>query len=253
MPSFIDLKKVKERYPSKIDRLTDPIHLKIEENQNVCITSFGVIVFWPFDPKVAEDVLSDLSPIIVNPQVVKEVEDRLVVATDMEESKVLFNEIWLKGEPTFDEINLITLLLAQSVALDFIEIQVDETLERIEKYAATLRDKGRLAMSNKTVFRNIGFALDIRHRVLGSLALLDKPDATWDSEPLERLYTQLYRNFDLTHRHQTVMRKLEFISDNTHFLYEALSTKRGLQLEWAIVILIVIEIFIFGISELFLH
>ena len=97
VPSYIDLKKVRDLYPSRVERLSDPIHLRVGDNQLVCITSFGVIVFWPFDRDVAAEVVSDLAPLVENPEVVKEVEDRLVVATSMDESKVLFDEIWLQG------------------------------------------------------------------------------------------------------------------------------------------------------------
>ena len=166
---------------------------------------------------------------------------------------MLFDEVWLKDDPSFDQISLISQLLSQSVALEYLENEVDQALERVQKHVRNLRRRGRLAISNKSVFKNIGFAMDIRHRVLTSLALFDKPDATWESEALEELYFQLYNHFDLEDRLRTIAQKLTFISDNTSFLYEFISTKKSHQLEWIIIILIAFEIALFLGFELLSH
>ncbi len=250
-PTNIDLKKVRERYPGWCVRLSDPLHMRFDNGNLVCITSFGVIVFWPFDREVASHAMSAMLPFVDDLAVVDEVKDRLVVETAMRESKVLFNEIWIADEPSFDQISLITQLLAQSVALEHLENEVDRALQRIEEHVQRLRNKGRLDMSGKTVFKNIGFAMDIRHRVLNGLSLFDKPDSVWESETLEILYTQLYRHFDLEDRLRTITRKLTFISENTAFLYEFMSTRKSHQLEWIIIFLIAFEIVLFIVFEIF--
>ena len=76
--------------------------------------------------------------------------------------------------------------------------------------------------------------------------------AVWESEDIEKLYTQLYHHFDLDDRHRTIARKLSFISDNTSFLYEFLSNRKSHQLEWTIIILIAFEILLFIVFELLL-
>jgi uncharacterized Rmd1/YagE family protein len=148
-------------------------------------------------------------------------------------------------------MGLISQLLAQSVALNYLEIEVDKALDKVQKQVSILRRSGRFSISDKSAFKNIGFAMDIRHRVLTRLALFDKPEATWESENLEFLYDELYTFFDIEDRHRTIARKLSFISDNTSFLYEFLSTRKSHQLEWIIIWLIAFEIVLFFVEHLF--
>ncbi len=253
LSSQIDLKKVRDRYPGRCQHLSDPMHMTFGDGKLVCITSFGVMVFWPFDSDVASQAITALKPFVSDRTAVDEVKDHLVVSTAMNESKVLFDEIWIEEDPSFDQISLISQLLAQSVALEHLENEVDGALDRVQKQVRSLRKRGRLAISDKSVFKSIGFAMDIRHRVLTNLALFDKPDAIWESEELERLYTQLYNHFDLEDRLRTIQRKLTFLSDNTSFLYEFISTRKSHKLEWIIIYLIAFEIALFLGFELFLH
>lgn len=253
IPTHFDLKRVRERFPKQCARLSDPLRMSLDEDKYAYITSFGTVVLWPFDKNAASRIIADLKPFIGHHRVVDEVTDQLVVATSMPESKVLFEEIWLAGEPSSDQVELISKLFAQSVALDYLGLEVDRALDRIEQQVIRLRKSGRLNISNKSVFKNVGFAMEIRHRVLMSLSLFDKPDAVWESENLETLYDELHNYFDIEDRHQTIARKLTLISDNTSFLYEFLSTRKGHQLEWIIIVLIAIEIFLSLFFELVLH
>ena len=253
LPTHIDLKQIKARFPDRCAHYSDPLVMVLEEHKHVCITSFGAVVFWPFEQALSSRVMSELEPFFGGQGVVKQVSDELIVTTATAETEVLFDEIRLKGEPERDQIILISQLLAQSVALDYLTLEVDKALDRIEKHVSNLRRHGRLNISIKGVFKNIGFAMDIRHRVLTSLALFDKPASIWESETLEQLYDALYNHFDIEDRHRSIARKLSFISENTSFLYEFLSTEKSHKLEWIIIFLIAAEIAMFLVSELFIH
>lgn len=249
--STIDLKKIARVFEGHWDVATDPLLLTFEEGKKICITSFGGVVFWPFDKPLADKVSAKLRPLIQKAVLVDEVTDRLFVQTQKEHSRVLFNEVWLKNEPTDDHIRIISNLLAQSVALEYRELDVDGAMNELEKYITRLRDFGTVGISSKKIIKSIGFSMHTRHAVLNSLSLWDKPEITWESEELANLYADLYVFFELDHRLKTMGRKLDFLKDNTSIMFDFLSTRKGLALEWTIVLLITLEIVMFVLYEAF--
>jgi len=247
--STIDLKQVQALCP---DHYTcgEALLISLDPQHHVCVTSFGGLVFWPFEEQRARELAERIKPAVGRAELQQEVEDRLVVVTDKGETRVLFNEVWLADEPTPDHIGVIAFLLAQSVALESMELQVDAALDRFEAHVRDVAERGRVRLSTRRVLKNVGFAMQTRQAVLNDLALLDKPDITWEQEELEQLHHALHENFELEERLRTVSRKLDFLADNTSVLLEVLSTRKFLRLEWAIVILIALEIMLFGVSEL---
>ena len=249
--SRVDLQRIRDHFPDNVREMSDPLLLVFEENRKVCITSFGTIVFWPFDLEFARKIVAQMKPLIADPTLVEEVEDRLIVYSDKGTAKVLFNEIWLDKEPTDGQVRIISHLFAQSVALDFREIEVDQALVRFEQYLSDLRKRGRIAITTRKINKSIGFAMGVRYAVLNSLALFDKPDVTWESEELEGLYTNLYQFFELDHRQRTLGRKVDFLYENSSLLSEFINTRKGLWLEWTIVLLIAVEIVLFLFTDFF--
>jgi uncharacterized Rmd1/YagE family protein len=252
LQSEVDLKRVKSFYPDHYPFGGDAVLIRTnaENGHRACVTSFGGIVFWPFDEPSARETAERVRQAAGNAAVQEEVEDRLVVEVGKSETKVLFNEIWLADDPSPDHVSVIALLLAQSVALESMELQVDDALDRFEAQVRDVRERGRVRLSSRKVLQRIGFAMQTRHAVLNNLALMDKPDITWEREEIEKLHERLHDHFDLEERLRTINRKLDFLADNTSLLMEVLQAQKSLRLEWAIVILIALEILIFGYWEL---
>lgn len=249
--STVDEKKVREKFADFMFESTDPLVLKVGETTRVLITSFGAMVFYPFDENVARLVADRVRATLHDTSLVEEVEDRLVVETDKGEEKILFNEVWLAGEGTPLQLRIIGLLLAQSVALDYLENEADTSLARFAGTLADLRELGRVRLRPRRVLQLIGFAMQTRHEALANLALFDKPPETWESESLARLYSGLHDFFDLPERQLSLSTKLSFLAENTSLLFEFLSTKKSQDLDWIIIILIAVELVGFVAYEFF--
>ncbi len=248
--STIDEKKVREKFADFTFESNDPLTLKIGEQTRVLISGFGAVVFWPFDESAARMVAERIRQTLSNPALVEEVEDRLVVETNKGEEKILFNEIWLASEPTGLQMKIIAMLLAQSVALDYLENEADSALERFSVYLDDLRKTGRIRIRPRSILKAIGFAMRTRHEVLANLALFDKPSETWESESLEKMYKGLHDFFDLPERQLSLSTKLDFLAENTTLLFEFLSSRKSQNLEWIVIILIAIELAGFVIYEM---
>jgi uncharacterized Rmd1/YagE family protein len=90
----------------------------------------------------------------------------------------------------------------------------------------------------------LGNALLVQHRLSGRVAVGEKPDVLWDRPDLERLYSRLEDEYELSERVETLNRKLAVIADTATTLADIIDTKRTLRLEIIIVILIAFEILV---------
>jgi uncharacterized Rmd1/YagE family protein len=136
--------------------------------------------------------------------------------------------------------------LAKSVVLARDESEVAAVIEVVEPLARQLADNGRTRGGQRAIFKHIGNALLVQHRLSGRVAVADKPDALWERPDLERLYARLQDEYELEERAEALARKLSVISDTAEVLTDMIDTKRSLRLEFIIVVLILFEILITG-------
>ncbi|EKD25856.1 MAG: hypothetical protein ACD_79C01467G0002 [uncultured bacterium] len=248
--STIDENKVREKFSEFTIEFEDPLVIRISETLRVMVTSFGAVVFWPFDEGMARLVSSRVRETLIDTEVVEEVEDRLVVETETKNIQFLHNEVHIPGEASPPTMKIIAMLLAQSVALDHLENTADGVLMDFSPLLEDLSKKGRITISARKSLKLIGFAMQTRFSVLENLALFDKPAETWDSDEMEELYQGLIDFFDIGERQEVLNAKLEFINENTKMLFEVLSSRKSHYLDWIIIVLIAIEIFGFALYEL---
>jgi uncharacterized Rmd1/YagE family protein len=248
--SIINEELVRKKFEEFTIEFLDPLVVKISDTHRVMITSFGSVVFFPFDEQVAKIVATRITETLVDPYVVKEVEDRLFVETGKTEARFLYNEVWLKdgvAEPI--QLRIIAMLLAQSVALDHLDREAYTALQGFERYLIDLSERGRIRIPARKILKSIGFAMQTRHSVLTNVALFDKPAETWESESIEDLYQGMQDFFDIAERQDVLAVKLDFISENTRMLFDVLSSRKSHYLEWIVIILIGMEIVGFGLYE----
>jgi len=132
-------------------------------------------------------------------------------------------------------------VLAKSVALERIEIDIDKLLDEIEDIVNCLQ-RGYLTVSDKKLAKMSARILGFRLSAISYIMLLDKPEITWLDEEAEILFDKLSPLFELTDRCENIRLKSEMLMDITRVFTELAHAKRGNRLEWAIIILIMIEI-----------
>lgn len=219
---------------------------KISETQYLCVYSFGVVTMFGVDdrkekdrllkrfarlgeeePGVAMDGLpTEEYPVVIDPSVPESAE---------------FNVLRLK-HLSIDKLLLVFHVIAQSVAIDFLEQQVEETLQRFEKIHMNLAKKGLLIATARDVMKTIGTSGNIVNFIVGQLSLLDKPDIAWEDKDAEVLFINLRKMFELEDRFSTIRFKLTFIQDSSELMLDTLQHRRAEFLELTIIGLIVFEI-----------
>ncbi len=214
------------------------------ENQHLIIYSFGVAVIFGVDEKESGRILRRISKLAKEP-VTHPVTEIYEIQEDPNElENVEFNFVRVKKLDTA-RLLLIAEILAQSVAIEDIEDQVDDILDRFGRLNEALRRRGHLRVGTKEIMKIIGTNSYILQFVISKLAVLDKPDITWEEKDLESLFNALRKMFELEDRFRNLEFKLNYIQGNSELVLDVLQNKRAGRLELVIIALIVIEILLF--------
>lgn len=136
-------------------------------------------------------------------------------------------------------VEIVAEVLAQSVAMDYYADDVAEIEAETDRIADSLRAQGRPGRVRPEF---IGLCIATRNDVISTLALFDKPDATWENEQLDRLWNGLRKMLEVEDRYRALDAKLRMFQDNLVLLVDLARQRHTLALEWAVALLIVLEI-----------
>jgi required for meiotic nuclear division protein 1 len=195
----------------KSDTFKKIINNNVDESQSVLIFSFGSIVFINFpysneievflnfinsfetdiDLKNADKYTDDYSLHIEETESVH-LTDEYVVATEY--------------ESFYPEV--ISTVLAKSVALEKTEEQLGKILDKLETVIDRL-EKGKLRIGNKEIARTTAKIVRHEYNTLAYIMILDKPDITWTSSDAGEFYDQMADFFELNDRYKIIKSKTE--------------------------------------------
>jgi uncharacterized Rmd1/YagE family protein len=244
----IDFRAFSTAYPHYRVLSTNPLVLEPEAGTWVYLARFGAAVFWGASPEVTATVLQDLVRLPGTGARAEAARDELRVHLGAEADRVGFSEVWLR-ELTLDKLKVISLALAQSVALDSVEVEVSLAMSRFGPVVTALSDEGRLVLGQKELLRTVGFAMAVRAAVLDTLTLFDDPPETWESEGLAHLDSALFNQFDLEERLSAVNQKVAYLQDAGATVLDVLARRKDQRLEWIIIVLILVEVVLFVWKE----
>ena len=219
------------------------------KNQYLIIYNFGSIVLFDVDPVKEQQVLAILE------QFAKSKEEFMPHEEfSLEEGRspsVDFHRVVVDGV-TYEKVQIVSLVLAQSTALDYYETIVETVLEKSGAFTELLQKEGRIGRKATDLIKFIGFCLNTKQKVISSTYLLDTPDPTWEDPTLEALFKQMVDMFEIRDRFRTLEYKLRTIQDTLEILSDLSRSQRSLYLEIAIVVLICLEL-IFSVYVYFIH
>ena len=227
--------------------LKDPLVFEYSTDKYVATLRYGVCVFWGFNQGEINEFTALVTPYIVD-RFEKYIEE-VVTVNVSEKDEIKSGDILLKGLD-INRIGLLSLVLGRSVALDYYDIEVEKALSENEIIMRSFMEKGGTNQSSKTLIKKIGFAMNIRHQTVTQMALLDKPDLTWDDESLDKFYKNLAEYYELDDRYEVLDDKLETIFRNVEFISDYITARRTLMAEIIIIVLIAVELVIFFAEKL---
>lgn len=245
----VDIKKfLSEQKQYSFQNKDTTLVVKLEDDKFFALTKFGVIVSWNVGQEKMKEILTDLSPYIRNRQTSYPYEEQAeATISESKEDEVDGNEIKLT-DLKLPRIKLVSYVMAQSVALNRYEDDVEQTLVELEKSIQNLKERGRILNRSKNILKQIGRILSIKQVAVAHLSLFDKPEETWESAKLEKLFVKLQQNFELRERFNILNEKLNFLSENTRMLSDFIGERRMYLLELIIIIFFAIELVLFCIE-----
>jgi len=252
--SFTEIPKLKGL--DKILEGTTTVHsvtkliCQVGENSYFFVYHFGSIVFFNIEESRQKEILAKISNFSSHSPETQATEEFRVEVLPNEKITVGFESVSLDNL-SLDRLDILALILGQSTALEYFENKVDEMLVRIKEIGLDLKKKGRLDRSSNKIKRFIGNCITTNLDLVANLALLDKPDEIWNDQLLDDLYRETREMFEIRDRYKTLDYKLRMIQENLELIADLLQHRYANWLEWAIIILIAVEI-VFFIYELFL-
>lgn len=141
-----------------------------------------------------------------------------------------------------ETLTVIAYVLAQSVSIDYYDEDAQAILDRIGAIAAEVAALGRPRGQRRDLVRFVGAAIASQVEIISAIALLDKPQITWEDEIADRLHDKLRRALEVGERHAALDAKLLTIREALSALLELGTERRMLWLEVAVVVLIALEI-----------
>jgi required for meiotic nuclear division protein 1 len=157
-----------------------------------------------------------------------------------------------QGEVRFDRVavpaldpptvDVIAILLAQSVAIDYYEEDLQEILAGLARRTDHMARTGRILGSTREITRFVGSSISTKNQIIAALSLLDKPIVTWESESLDRLYRDLRTMLEIEDRYESLADKLRTIQETFELFLDLIATRRAQIMEMTIILLIALEI-----------
>lgn len=227
----------------------DELFYQVDKERYVYVFKYGVVSFLNYDAVDTSSFLQFIKPFCRNP-FGESLSDEFLVETGAPENKVGHNKIEISSTER-PVLQMIMLNVSQSVALDYFSELTIRLMEETNFHTQILEKKGRLSISGKNLKKFIGKTLLLKNRIAENLYIFDSPPETWENERLDKLHTDLKRNFDLTERFRNVSEGLGIVKDNLELFKDILQYRNSVFLEWVIIVLIAIEVAHFLFEKVF--
>jgi uncharacterized Rmd1/YagE family protein len=211
---------------------------------------FGAIVFIGVDPPECARVMRALlAKVGEQPRAPLE-ETFAVEVVAGARPAVKFDRV-VVGELDARTAGLVSLVVAQSVAMEYYEGDLDALLVALTERSRRLEREGALRGRARDLMRLIGRGMTMRSEVVHTLSLIDSPGVAWENEALDRLYRGLRSEFEIEERYHALDHESHIVQDNLALLVDIVRQRRYTILEVTVAVFVVAETLLFFAQLLF--
>ena len=220
----LDIKVLVEKYGVKPPvSWEDPLEMN-RSGKRVLLYSFGAVVGVDMSAsevlKVAEEFVGFVEG------------GRIGEAEEIDVEK----DIRIKIESD-DDLLVVSFALAQSVSLSRMEKKMDQIEEEVETVISKKRGGRKALQVAKELMR-------VRHELISDIMILERPSSTWEYERLEDIYEKVAKYLELGRRYRVLEKRLDSSFESIQVLLSIHAEARETFLEFLIVLLIIVEIFL---------
>ena len=215
---------------------------------DVFIFPYGVIVSWGLSEEEERRVLSDINP-FERLSLSKPEYDNFTFSYGSP-SKIYQDEIVLQTPSILTKL-AVSYGVAQSVKLTVFEDAIRKTIENTKQLPQELVRKGKIPLSRKDISRKIGELFLERNSINLHTDILDTPEFFWEYSELEPFYRSTANYLDISTRMEVLNKRLDIVRELLEMLGNELNHQHSSALEWTIIWLIVIEVIIATLRDIF--
>lgn len=230
----------------------DVLHLQYKQEKQVkgdiFFFSYGTVVFWGFTIQEEQEML----------KILKEYEKESIIKIEIDEftfasgqqMKIEEDQIVLPNK------NILTKLaishgIAQSVKLTTFEEVIQKTIDINKHLPSDLAKKGKIGLSRREIYNKMGEIFTERSSINLHSEVLDTPEFFWDHPKLEAFYRRTVHYLELARRADLLNKRLNVLHELFEILSDELKHQHSSRLEWTIIILIVFEVTIALLHDIF--
>lgn len=222
----------------------------LKENDDIAfVFPYGVVIVWgsghlfPIEREIDHALKGKLSA-----------SERLLDEFDVvvEQGKKLVHEdiIYLPEEET-NIMLAISHGIAQSLRLSRLEDEILKLMNVNKQIPEDLARKGKIHKSKKQIAKLRGELYLKKSRMSFEYTILDKPEFFWEYPEYDEYYTKTIEYLELNPRLEILAKKFQTIDEILSILADELNHRHSSRLEWIIILLIMIEIVIFFLQDVF--
>lgn len=224
------------------DRLAAaPLTLRVQGGGAAVLFRYGAVVLFDVAPMEEASFLAGLRPLVGQAYPQAETEAVEIRVDTAGQERMEGGAVYL-ADLSLERLQIVADVLGKSVALARNETTIAQAFDLIEPFAAGLEARKRGRQQGRDLLKLIGGTLSAEQKMIGRVAVGDKPDVLWERPDLERLYQRLEDEFEIAERHEILERKLQLVARTANTVLELRQSTHMLRVEWYIVILIVLEI-----------
>jgi len=148
------------------------------------------------------------------------------------------------GKLSYPKIKVICRLVAESAALEYYDILIENLLEKASVFTKKLEKEGRFLESKEDLLKFVGQCLSAKQEIISNLYIVDSPDETWENSELDKVFHDLKLMFEIDVRYRAVEYKSKIIQESIEVISDLVKTKRETMLELIIILLIAFEVLV---------
>lgn len=222
---------------------TVPFTLAGEKGGYIVLFRYGAVVFFDIPPMEEEAMLSRLKKYLIQPYDSPN-SDQVEIRIGVQETEGIQQGAIYLNQVSLEALQVIAEILAKSLVLEYYEASVAQSMDAALGIIRNVKKQGFTALHSRELLSQLSGSLLSLHEMAGFVAVSEKPDLLWEHPEFEKLYAKLEDEYEIRERHMALDKKVELIFRAADTLMDMLHTKRSLRVEWYIVVLILIEIFL---------
>jgi uncharacterized Rmd1/YagE family protein len=250
----LKLKDLRERFTQPpLEFSNYEMIVRYAPNSFLFVYNYGSVVFFNVPDELQEKELSAIQEYRVSAEQsratdgflleVKEAAANAPALAPGAANKVYFDRV-VVSYFSYEIVKIVCMLLAESTALEYYEILIENLLLKINSFSKTLRRQGKMLESTEDLIKFIGLCMDTKQEIISNLYIVDSPDETWESVELDKMHQELKVMMEVDVRYRALEYKIKIIQESIEVIVELSKSKRETLLEMVIILLITFEIII---------